>query len=160
MQKLWRWSALALTVYWCFFIWHFSLAGAGESAATSGRFLHLFNEALERAGSDFRFTGLTIRKTAHFVEFFALGFLISLTLRLYRFPHVIPFALPCVFAVATVDELLQFTSPGRGPALADVLLDTSGGICGILVFFGLSLLAFWLQKRILEKKSKKLGKTT
>ena len=154
MQKALRWGALALTVYWCFFIWHFSLASAGESAATSGRFLNAFNDALESIGSDFRFSGTMVRKIAHFTEFFVLGFLCSLTLRLHRFSHAFLITLPAVFTVAGIDELLQFTSPGRGPSFLDVLLDTSGGICGALAFTLLTVLIF----AILERKHKKTHK--
>ena len=154
MQRLLRWGALALTVYWCFFIWHFSLASASESAATSGRFVGVFNEILADMGSDFRFSGTMVRKIAHFSEFAILGFLCALTWRQYRFSHPVWLSFPVVITVAGIDELLQFTSPGRGPSVLDVLLDTAGGTCGILAFGLLTVWILAIRARKIEKKQK------
>ena len=154
MQRVLRWGLLALTVYWCFFIWHFSLASAGESAATSGRFLTLFNDALEQMGVEFRFNGTMVRKIAHFAEFAILGFLCALTWQQHRFSHPVWLSFPVVIIVAGIDELLQFTSPGRGPSFLDVLLDTAGGLCGVFAF---SLLTVWVLA-LRSRKNKKSEK--
>ena len=59
-----------------------------------------------------------------------------------------------LFRSATVDELLQFASPGRAPAFTDVLLDTAGGVCGWLTFVLLLQLIAWVARH----KRKKLEK--
>ncbi len=87
-----------------------------------------------------------VRKTAHFTEFFLLGalwllFLASLPRRLgaasRTFPSGLGVASPAlasalVFVSAALDELLQSFSD-RTAAFTDVLLDTAGGLTGIIL---------------------------
>ena len=157
MQKSLRylkWIALALTVAWCLFIWHFSLSNAEQSTATSEPIVESVNQILEKIDPDLEVTSKEVRKSAHFVDFMGLGALLSLTLYLFGFPHVVPFGLIGVVLAATVDECLQFLSPGRAPSVVDVLIDTAGGACGILGF----LLLLWIVLAILRKKEKKVSK--
>ena len=160
MRRVLPWVLLAATVLWCGFIWHFSLASGAESVQTSGGVTEIVNEILESVGSESQIAHATVRKMAHFCEFAVLGVLTSLTLLLFRFPHVVPWALLAVFAVGCVDELLQLTSPDRGPSFLDVLLDTAGGLTGILLFCGAFLLVCYLRVRNQRKKSEINEKTS
>jgi len=153
MRRALPYIALVATVLWCVFIWHFSLQPGAESAATSDGVTEIVNTVLESVGSEAQIEHGTVRKMAHFCEFAVLGVLASLTLVLFRFPHVVPWALLAVFFVGGVDELLQLTSPGRGPSFLDVLLDTAGGATGILLFCGAFLLVCALRARNQRKKS-------
>jgi len=44
------------------------------------------------------------------------------------------YALLFVFLYASSDEFHQSFIPGRGPAFTDVLIDTAGGLTGIILF--------------------------
>ena len=160
MRRVLPWVLLAATVLWCGFIWHFSLASGTESAQTSGGVVEALNELLESVGSEAQFEHTTVRKMAHFCEFAVLGVLAALTLVLFRFPHVVPWALWAVFAVGCVDELLQLLSPDRGPSFGDVLLDTAGGLAGIVFVCGALLLFYALCARKERKKSEINEKTS
>ena len=157
MRKIVAWTLLALTIFWCFFIWHFSLADASASDVSSGRVTETLNTALENLHTEFRVGQHFVRKAAHFCEFFALGILLSATLVAFRVKYAFYLSLPILFAVAAIDECLQLFSPGRAAALSDVLLDTSGGICGILLVFGA---AIWCRWREENEKSEKPEKNT
>ncbi len=135
MRRLFKWLMPLVAVGGCVFIWHFSLADGEASAATSGRVLVWLNERLAAMGADFRFTQLTVRKTGHFLGYFLLGGFTAFTLWLYECRRYGLIALPVVFLAACVDEFIQRFSPGRVASFLDILLDTAGGACGILLFF-------------------------
>ena len=154
MKKYLKWVALALTIVWCLFIWQFSLSDAEQSSATSDPIVESVNGVLENINPNLEVTSEEVRKSAHFVEFMGLGALVALTLYLFGFPHIVPFGLIAVVLAATVDECLQFFSPGRAPSVVDALIDTAGGICGILGF----LLVLYLVFAIMKRKEKKVSK--
>ena len=90
-----------------------------------------------------------LRKTAHFCIYTALGALLclaSLGFAASRRLHVLrSFWIGVLYAAS--DELHQAFVPGRGPAVTDVLLDSSGVLCGIAVV----MLVAW---SIWKKKAK------
>lgn len=103
-----------------------------------------------------------VRKTAHFLEYALLGFLITcLLVYLSRFPvpkiqvwHT--WVLPAGFCLlyAASDEIHQIFS-GRGPRVTDVLIDFAGAVFGIACLH----LCVWLIGRICEAiKHRKEGK--
>lgn len=76
-----------------------------------------------------------IRKSAHFVEYFILSLLILRGIRSGRRGSHLAGALAAILLVAayaSLDEFHQRFVPGRTPAVADVLLDTTGGIAAQL----------------------------
>lgn len=88
-----------------------------------------------------------LRKLAHFTEFAGLGACLGW---LYAMLGKKPWcSLGCAFAAACIDETIQYFVPDRGPAVADVLLDTAGGAAGI----GILLLVYIICK----KHNKKFG---
>ena len=161
MQKLQRygkWVLTAAAMMWCVVIWQFSLAPAPASSAASGTVRAFLNNALTSAGISFQFTPTMVRKIAHFAEFFVLGVLAHATLRAHRVPYPPLLAVAAVFVTATADEAIQSFVPGRGPGILDVLLDTAGGIAGMLAFWGVFALILYIKKKRTEK-SKKISKT-
>ena len=154
MKKTLRIVLLAIAVLWCAVIWSFSLSNGAESADTSGGVLEFVNQILAKLGFENLFTHQTVRKIAHFVEFFALGALFAAAFFACGFSHFVFFALPSVFAVACVDELIQRFSPDRTSTFLDVLLDFAGGTCGILVFYLLLCLIFVIRSRKAKKVQK------
>jgi VanZ family protein len=81
-----------------------------------------------------------IRKTAHFVEYFVLSLLILRGLRAGRRESHLAWAVVAVLLVAgyaALDEFHQSFVPGRTAAVADVMLDTTGGVAaqGVAALF-------------------------
>ena len=119
------------------FIWGNSLLPAESSQAFSDWVKALLLRAANGDASASQGSGI-LRKIAHFTEFMTLGILLGWGLGMLRKK---PFwgILPGCFA-AIVDETIQIFVPGRGPGLADVLLDTAGAAAGIfLLTFGHAL---------------------
>lgn len=143
-----RYLLPALCVLWMIFIWHFSFSPATESAETSDGVLEILNGLLEKTDIAIRFSGHMVRKTAHFAEFFVLGCLAAgagLSLWL-EFPFFTA-GLAVVFTALT-DETIQRFVPGRAARFTDVLLDSTGGICGVLAVFLFYLLAMRRKRKL------------
>lgn len=88
-----------------------------------------------------------VRKLAHFTEFFLLGAELSFLLWAERRSGLQWYVngwfsgLLC----ALCDETVQIFS-GRGPAIADVWLDTAGMTCGLLLLLGVRLMVRRLKR--------------
>lgn len=93
---------------------------------------------------------LKIRKFAHFVEYFALGILVS---KYYYFKNKslnrLLNTVYIILSIAFIDETIQIFS-GRQSLVSDIWLDLSGGIVGILVYLIYKYHKF--RKRQKEKK--------
>ena len=123
-----RYILIAADVLWVAFIFARSLKAADESTAESAWVLDLVRIILPSASMHF------VRKLAHFTEYFILGALLFASMQSFgarKLAMVLP-AAGCM-AVAVTDELLQTLSPGRSCQISDMLLDTAGGICGMLI---------------------------
>ncbi|MBD3108747.1 VanZ family protein [Bacillus sp. AGMB 02131] len=85
-----------------------------------------------------------IRKAAHFGIFFVLGFLTYAFFRNKWNGSLMTFAVSFMFVVlyACLDEFHQKLTGGRTPLLQDVILDSVGGLCGIV-----ALVLYFLYKR-------------
>lgn len=95
--------------------------------------------------------GTVLRKLAHFTEYFALGsavcgFFATFAMQPYRC-GLVSFVLSVLYAIS--DELHQYFVPGRHASVLDVLLDSAGVLCGVLVMLGLAAL---IRKRSAGKK--------
>ena len=132
-----------LTVLWIAFIFSNSLEDSVESGAKSAWVYALVHAIIPWVSE------LFIRKMGHFAEFAILGMLISSTVFAYICPapreaikkHLWCFtALPAVFLVGCADEFLQNFIQGRHPAFTDVLIDTAGGLFGIIIILTIVLL--------------------
>ena len=158
MQKKWSWVMTAVAFGWCIFIWQFSLRDGSASSQTSGAALKWINGFFENFGIKELFTPLSIRKTGHFCEFLMLGVLTCAALRLHGFRHFPLVAAGVAFCVGGVDETIQIFVPGRGPSFLDVLLDTAGGITGILLFCLVGWCIHALHACRVRKKEEKVEK--
>lgn len=118
------------------FIFGNSLVSRDDSAEQSGRIVRLLKPILD---PEDRLTydefHKIVRKTAHFVEYAALGFectllafFVNVKLRLCGALYS---AGGCLLA-ADIDEFIQ-SLVDRGSAVADVLLDFSGSVFGIAI---------------------------
>lgn len=78
-----------------------------------------------------------VRKCAHFLEFALLGFNLMGFLRLRRLNAGWPACMSLAWGIAALyaatDELHQMFSEERAARGLDVLIDSSGALCGVLV---------------------------
>jgi VanZ family protein len=76
-----------------------------------------------------------IRKLAHFTEYTCMGILVYTMWRPWKPADRKLYFLVViwVFISASFDEIHQYFVPGRYNSIADVLLDTAGGIFGLLI---------------------------
>ncbi|MGO1651166.1 VanZ family protein [Senegalia sp. (in: firmicutes)] len=125
---------------WMGIIFYLSAQPSGESSNLSSGIsdfvLHIINTIFK--GLDFNIDEFhfIIRKSAHFTAYFILA---TLTLNALRRSEVyghksIMIALVISIIYAASDEFHQSFVPGRGPAIKDVFIDTSGAISGLLVY--------------------------
>lgn len=123
---------LALTVCNVIFIWGNSMLPAEVSRAISTFVRDAVSLLLGGgSGGEASFGDGILRKLAHFLEFTCLGCLLCWLFTMLE-SHWLP-ALACGFGTACVDETIQCFVPGRGPRFTDVLLDSAGVACGILL---------------------------
>lgn len=101
-----------------------------------------------------------VRKAAHFLEFALLGFLTAvLTVLVWRFfdPHPILWLTLCIPAFfcllsAVADEVYQiFTN--RGSSAADVMIDFSGAVCGVIFLHLCLIVAACIRRKGREGKN-------
>jgi len=142
--------ALLIVLTLCF-IFGNSLQSRDDSAEQSGRIVKLLKPILDpndRLTYD-EFHKI-VRKTAHFVEYAALGFECALLAFFVnsklRLCGALYSAGGCLLA-ADIDEYIQLLVD-RGSAVADVLLDFCGAVCGIAAGFA----AVYIVLRIKNKK--------
>lgn len=97
-----------------------------------------------------------VRKTAHFMIYLLLGaafFYAVMPLGLKgALPHLVSVGLSFVYACT--DEFHQSFVSGRGPAFTDVLIDTSGALVGVLIFWGILALTGHIKKLKKRKETR------
>ena len=132
------------------FIFSNSLTVAEQSDKESGAALINIQNFLSFFKIPVKLTDAFVRKAAHFVEFFALGTMLCITIFYYRFnqKHGLAFTPIIGLSVAITDELLQLKTQGRSASVFDVLLDFSGVLCALLI---ISFIIYITNKR---KKNK------
>lgn len=137
----------ALLVMCLVMIFGFSSEAGEDSSGRSLQVMEWVNKALDNMDINFRVTHTMVRKTAHFLEYFLLGLLLLMTLRVYtrRVVGHLGWALFGGLLVPVVDETLQLFTPGRSGQLTDVLIDFGGAFSGIMVALVITLIArgFW-----------------
>ena len=107
-----------------------SLMNAEVSSSQSGFVLNIFQTVF----GWFNITiesdtlSLMIRKLAHFLEFFVLGFTLLKGWGLKVLVNIF-----IIFLVASLDESIQLFSEGRAFSVLDIGIDFMGGIFGLLL---------------------------
>ena len=138
-------------------IYNFSSQNAETSSETSGG---VIKDILEVVMPEEEITDEVvknfqppIRKIAHFSVFMLLGFcLINAFQKSFNFSLILinVFSLIAVVLYACLDEFHQNFVENRGPSFKDVLIDSSGGLVGILLF---TLMIFVIKKLKLNRVS-------
>lgn len=157
----------AAAVLWCALIFYLSSQNGYESGALSSRFTDILcrifmpdfmgfdDESRLRVIINLHFY---VRKGAHFTAYLVLGFLsmqVCLALPapkklMLRYLAAWSF---CVFYAVT-DEIHQHFVPGRAMQLRDVVIDSCGALCGILISLGVSLMVYHIKQRRGKKRRK------
>ena len=76
-----------------------------------------------------------VRKIAHFSIYTVVGLLLMSLFETYNLKEINRFSYSLILGViyASSDEIHQCFTPGRGPAVTDVIIDTMGVLLGILL---------------------------
>lgn len=135
IKKIIKWCVF---LFWLGLIFYLSNQSGGDSQNLSDHFATWIERFFSISWIshfiiDFSFF---VRKSAHFWLYFLLG-VITFTLFLeYRFSFLKTgfFSFLFCFFYACSDEIHQLFIMGRSGKFVDVLIDSSGSLCGILFF--------------------------
>lgn len=131
----------SLVILWMGLIFFFSHQPARESSELSSGITEVIVDVVNVIAPDndqiFNrdIISFSIRKAAHFGVYLVLGLLVSNGLIYSSIPRskaIILALLICVL-YAISDEFHQLYVPGRSGQVSDVLLDSSGGLVGVLL---------------------------
>lgn len=96
-----------------------------------------------------------IRKAAHFAEYMAVGFLSFgiAVLWIKKLWYGVGLVMLQLLISGALDELHQYFVPGRYASVKDVMLDTAGGMAGILIILlGKGYLFLWNYLKQFKRK--------
>lgn len=150
--SIFKWT---LVIVWMMIIFSFSNDPAVVSDGKSNFALDVVNSIGIDLNSTFgELSNFIIRKAAHFMEYFILYVLIFNALRnKISVKKALYISLLITFLYACSDEIHQVFVPGREGRFRDVLIDTSGGIFGLLL-----ISSYRFYKRVKNKnKCKRSG---
>lgn len=141
-KKIIKWLFL---IIWMLVIFLFS------HQANSGEVTHGIIEQILpgiKTSSLIDFLNFIIRKSAHITEYFILTLLTISLLKEYtkKERRILLISIIFCFLYATTDEFHQSFVAGRTRTFKDVLIDTSGGILALIIYF-------FYQKIILTKNT-------
>ena len=119
------WLLLAAILGWTGFILTRSMKTAAESSVESLQVLQRLQRLFPHL------TVHTLRKLAHFSEFFLLGLPAALLYGLWKRPSVLWPMLGCAL-IAAADETIQLFFDGRSGEVRDVALDCLGAACAVI----------------------------
>lgn len=124
---------LILVLITTLFIWGNSLLPGSVSSSQSGIITKLLYPLFKNVMSVDTLTTI-IRKLAHFTEYAILGLVLANFYKSKTNKYLL-FALLQGVITAIIDESIQLLVPNRAGLLTDVLIDTSGVLFGLLVFY-------------------------
>ena len=129
-------TKLIVLCLWMCVIFLLSHQNGQDSSETSGILLELLKLFGVGPGSSVQgVLSYLVRKAGHFTEYLILAILFLRTRKgRGSSGRSALYALLFVFLYASSDEFHQSFIPGRGPAFSDVLIDTTGGLTGIILF--------------------------
>lgn len=125
--------SLILVLILTLFIWGNSLLPGSVSSSQSGIITKLLYPLFKNVMSVDTLTTI-IRKLAHFTEYAILGLVLAYFYKSKTNKYLL-FALLQGVITAIIDESIQLLVPNRSGLLTDVLIDTSGVLFGLLVFY-------------------------
>ena len=138
MKKKKKHGFLILSILWTCLIFGFSLQSGDDSIITSNIVLDLLAMILPalKDPAHLSLVVLIIRKTAHFTEYFILGYFYTKAYHETKRPEIVYLG----YFIPILDEGLQLFSPGRASSPVDMLIDLSGYLIALVIFGSFSLL--------------------
>lgn len=130
---------IILLVLWLGFIFYNSASDGEKSTQQSDRVVKILLSVLRKFDSEAMVDVSFVRTTAHFTEFFILGFLYYVgsffikASRLSLFVHSVSLSLFTAF----IDETIQLFSAGRGAEVTDIWTDFLGALTAHVVVFAI-----------------------
>lgn len=127
-----------LVIFWMALIFFLSHQPAAESNGLSSGVTDMIVDIINRTVLDIALDlgsfNYFIRKCAHFFAYMVLGVLVANCLLNTNLPKPRLYLLALLICIlyAVSDEIHQIFIPGRSGQVSDVLLDSSGGLVGIL----------------------------
>ena len=135
-QKLLPWILVILWMALIFFLSHQPAIESSElSSGITKRVYDIIKMIAPDISLDLGSFNHIIRKLAHFTVYLILGILVANGLiytRTSRINTILLALLICIL-YAISDEIHQMFIPGRSGQISDVLIDSSGGLAGILL---------------------------
>ena len=125
-SKIFWWT---LIVLWCGLIFYMSSKNAAESSNQSLLLAGLFNRWLKQLFGPhaFSLSEHAVRKTAHFLEYLVLGYLLFMGfLDRSKLCRGICFVFAAGLIFSASDEIHQLFIPGRTMRPTDILIDMAG----------------------------------
>ena len=158
MKRFYFWLWLLLSIAWAAVIFSFSAQNAEKSSETSSRVVDIVVEHFvpkykkmppQKQYTVRQMVTLYVRKSAHMMEYFLLGILLSnwfsVFIRTQWLWRMAAFGSGSLFAAS--DEFHQNFSAGRSPQAMDVLIDASGVMCGVIAVSLLHILLSYIRGR-------------
>ena len=123
-----------LLIVWLIIIFLFSSENAEKSTKTSDGFINSITNILNiEKPKDKEKVGHIVRKIAHFTEYFILGLILFLNLRLYPIDNKLIIGIILCMIYASSDEIHQIFVDGREAKILDVLIDTLGSATSLII---------------------------
>ena len=126
-----------------FVIFKFSSQNGSSSSKTSGEFIYKLSEffignfSYEKKLALINSLQFFVRKSAHFFVYFVLGVFVFGFFSTYSFKTKISVAVSFIVCLlySVSDEIHQLLVFERSGEFRDVLIDTSGSVFGIMIFY-------------------------
>lgn len=135
-RKTLSWSLVILWMILIFYLSHQPAAKSnGLSKEIAGKIIEIVNKICPDLSLNARKLNSITRKSAHFLAYMVLGFLVSKGIRsrgIYGAKNIV-ITLPICILYAVSDEFHQLFVLGRGGQVSDVILDSAGVIIGIVL---------------------------
>ena len=145
-RKVFSWT---LVILWMALIFYMSHQPATKSSELSSGITVIISDIIQKVVTDIKLNqdslSHIIRKSAHFLEYMVLGVLVvnSLLDTDKTKSRLIFLAILMCILYAISDEIHQIFVPGRSGQVSDVLIDSLGGLAGVL---GMSVIRGRLSK--------------
>lgn len=145
-----------LLVLWMGFIFSMSCENAEESSNTSGQTIKVVLSTVpefEKQPEEVKVNIIEklqfiVRKSAHFIGYMILGILASGLILYYgniNKKYLLAFLICVIYAIS--DEIHQLFVPGRAGQVRDVLIDSAGGLLGIIIVMAFEKLLIKFNKK-------------
>jgi len=116
-----------------------SLMTGSVSANVSSQFMTILGTFFQwLLNTDKNTAHLLIRKCAHFTEYFFLGATFQFAYLKNKAEYNTrqsSYLFIILFLIPIIDESIQYFVPGRVASFVDIIIDSSGIICGVLIIY-------------------------